>query len=302
MGTIANWFGYVLNFIYNLVQNYGLAIILFSVLLKLIMLPFSIKQQKSMKKTAKIQEETKKLEVKYNGDREKISQATMELYKREHFSPFSGCLSTIITFIVFISVFYLVSRPLTYMKKVDSNLIQQYENEISESGEKSSYPEIKVIEEKSSQDEKIYINMNFLGLDLSKVPMQNWTDFTAYIIPILYVITTFANMKITEILNKSKKQREKEKADKLAKKEQVLELKDSENKETVKEESLEDQMQSMQQMTKSMTYMMPIMSIGIAIIAPLGLSLYWLVSNLLQLLERVVMEFISNKRDNKKEA
>lgn len=302
MGAIANVFGYVLNFIYNLVQNYGLAIILFSLLLKLIMLPFSIKQQKSMKKTAKIQEETKKLEVKYNGDREKISQATMELYKREHFSPFSGCLSTIITFIVFISVFYLVSRPLTYMKKVDSNLIQQYENEISESGEKSSYPEIKVIEEKSSQDENVYINMNFLGLDLSKVPMQNWTDFTAYIIPALYVITTFANMKITEILNKSKKQREKEKADKLAKKEQALEIKDSENKENVKEEALEDQMQSMQQMTKSMTYMMPIMSIGIAIIAPLGLSLYWLVSNLLQLLERVVMEFISDKRDNKKEA
>src|SRR5574344_37546 len=302
MGAIANVFGYVLNFIYNLVQNYGLAIILFSLLLKLIMLPFSIKQQKSMKKTAKIQEETKKLEVKYNGDREKISQATMELYKREHFSPFSGCLSTIITFIVFISVFYLLSKPLTYMKKVDSNLIQQYENEISESGEKSSYPEIKVIEEKSSQDENVYINMNFLGLDLSKVPMQNWTDFTAYIIPALYVITTFANMKITEILNKSKKQREKEKADKLAKKEQALEIKDSENKENVKEEALEDQMQSMQQMTKSMTYMMPIMSIGIAIIAPLGLSLYWLVSNLLQLLERVVMEFISDKRDNKKEA
>jgi len=56
MASISSLFGYILNYIYELVQNYGIAIIIFSVLLKLILLPLSIKQQKTMKKTAKIKE------------------------------------------------------------------------------------------------------------------------------------------------------------------------------------------------------------------------------------------------------
>ena len=60
MSVLANLFGYVLNYLYIYVQNYGLAIILFSVLLKLIMLPLTIKQQTSLKKNNKVQEEIKK--------------------------------------------------------------------------------------------------------------------------------------------------------------------------------------------------------------------------------------------------
>ena len=123
MSAIANLFGYVLNWLYNLVQNYGVAIILFSVLLKVVMLPLSIKQQKSMKKSAKVQEEVNKLQVKFRNNPEMLNKEIMDLYKREKVSPFSGCLSSILQFIIFISVFYLVSRPLTYMKKVDPKLI-----------------------------------------------------------------------------------------------------------------------------------------------------------------------------------
>ena len=65
MAFLANLLGYVLNYLYNWVQNYGWAIIIFSVLLKLILLPFTIKQQKNIKKSAKISEETSKLQVKY---------------------------------------------------------------------------------------------------------------------------------------------------------------------------------------------------------------------------------------------
>ena len=64
----ANVFGYILNFIYGIVKNYGIAIILFTILLKLIMLPMSIKQQKTMKKSAKIQKETKEIQEKYKND------------------------------------------------------------------------------------------------------------------------------------------------------------------------------------------------------------------------------------------
>ena len=295
MGFLANLFGYVLNFLYEWVQNYGWAMILFSVLLQLILLPLSIKQQKSMKKSAKIQQEMKKLQVKYKNNPELLNQEVMGLYKKEKVSPFSGCLSSIIQLILFLSVFYLVSRPLTYMLKVDPTVIQKYEQEITESGETSSYPEMKVIEEKASEDENVYINMDFLGLDLSKVPMQNLSDIKVLIIPIIYVITTFVNIKLITNMNKTKEQREEEKEDKKRKKQKNA-LTDGKQ-----EESMEEQLESMQQMTNSMNYMMPIMSIAIALIAPLGLSLYWLVKNILQLGERLLLNKVIKDKEEVKE-
>ena len=295
MGFLANLFGYVLNFLYEWVQNYGWAMILFSVLLQLILLPLSIKQQKSMKKSAKIQQEMKKLQVKYKNNPELLNQEVMGLYKKEKVSPFSGCLSSIIQLILFLSVFYLVSRPLTYMLKVDPTVIQNYEQEITESGETSSYPEMKIIEEKATEDESVYINMDFIGLDLSKVPMQNLSDIKVLIIPIIYVITTFVNIKLITNMNKTKEQREKEKEDKKRKKQKNA-LTDGKQ-----EESMEEQLESMQQMTNSMNYMMPIMSIAIALIAPLGLSLYWLVKNILQLGERVLLNKVLKDKEEVKE-
>ena len=295
MGFLANLFGYVLNFLYEWVQNYGWAMILFSVLLQLILLPLSIKQQKSMKKSAKIQQEMKKLQVKYKNNPELLNQEVMGLYKKEKVSPFSGCLSSIIQLILFLSVFYLVSRPLTYMLKVDPTVIQNYEQEITESGETSSYPEMKIIEEKAAEDESVYINMDFLGLDLSKVPMQNLSDIKVLIIPIIYVITTFVNIKLITNMNKTKEQRKKEKEDKKRKKQKNA-LTDGKQ-----EESMEEQLESMQQMTNSMNYMMPIMSIAIALIAPLGLSLYWLVKNILQLGERVLLNKVLKDKEEVKE-
>lgn len=281
MAFLANLLGYVLNYLYNWVQNYGWAIIIFSVLLKLILLPFTIKQQKNIKKSAKISEETSKLQVKYKNDPEKLNREIMDLYKREKASPFSGCLSSVLQLIIFISVFYLVSSPLTYMKKIDKTIIDNYKTELTESGQTSSYPEIKIIENKSQEDEKVNINMNFLGLDLSKVPMQNLNDVRVYIIPILYIVIIFINTKITTNLTSKNNNKNKNENNK--------ELK------TAGEETTEEQMESIQQMTNSMSYMMPIMSVAIALIAPLGLSLYWLVSNLLQLAERITIDFVSNK-------
>ena len=70
----ANIFGYLLNIINDFVGNYGLAIILFTVIIKILMLPLSIKQQKTMKKSAKIQEQVKILQFKYKNDPEKLNR------------------------------------------------------------------------------------------------------------------------------------------------------------------------------------------------------------------------------------
>lgn len=261
----ANIFGYVLNMLYQVVSNYGLAIILFSVLLKVVMLPISIKQQKTMKKSAKIQEKMRVIQDKYKNNPEKLNQETMELYKSENMSPFSGCLSAIAQIIILFAVFYLVRSPLTYMKKVDPGLIEQYTNEIRQEDNKNqTYPEIAIIKQKGAEDERVRINMEFLGLDLSSVPNQALSDWKVYVIPGLYVLTSFISMRMTTSMQTKKKQNDD---------------KDGEPNE----------LDAVAQANKSMSYIMPIMSVSIAIIAPLGLALYWLVNNLLMIFERLVL-------------
>ena len=237
IAPFANLFGYILNFIYNIVNNYGLAIIIFSILIKIILLPLSIKQQKTMKKTTKIQNKLKEIQFKYKNDPENLNRATMELYKTENMSPFSGCFSGIVQIILLFAVFYLVRSPLTYMKKIDANIINKYtkivkENDLSTN---SAYPEIEIIrelgnirelknkavEENAEQQEKtdlseikdeeldsLYINMDFLGLNLAQVPTRS-SDWKAYIIPILYVLVSIISLRVVNNTNKKDKKEEK---------------------------------------------------------------------------------------------
>lgn len=272
---IANLFGYVLDWLYNLVgQNYGVAIILFTILIRALLLPITIKQQQSMKKSIKIQNQMKAIQFKYKNNPEQMQKEVMDLYKKENMSPFSGCLSAILQIIIILSVFWLVSKPLTYMKKVDSNIISTYKEEIiQQNGKISNYDEIEIIQRKANQDEKVRINMNFLGLDLSKVPTQNLSDYTVYIIPALYVISSFLSMRITTGKNKNDKKT----------------LGDG-TENTAQEPDMTAQM------NKSMSMMMPIMAVSIAFIAPLGLALYWFASNVLMIVERVLInKYVDSK-------
>ena len=283
----ANLFGYLLLLLYNLVNNYGLAIILFTVIIKLILLPLSIKQQRTMKKSSKIQEKMKTIQFKYKNDPEKMNQEIMSLYKTENMSPFSGCLTAIIQMLLLLSIFYLVRCPLTFMEKVPTDSINNYVTQLKEEGKVISnvYPEIDLIreysllKEKNPEDsnvDKLNLKMNFFGLDLSKIPQQNITDYTVYIIPILYIISSFISIKITT-LNQQKMNKENQKT--------VI---DEATGKEIEEEK--DELDTVMQTNKMMSWMMPIMSISIAFVAPLGLALYWLINNILMIIERLIMD------------
>lgn len=289
MGAIANLFGYLLNGLYQVFNNYGIAIIIFSVILRVVLLPLTVSQQKTMKKSAKLQTKLQEIQKKYKNNPEKLNQETMDLYKREKMNPLSGCLSSILQLILILSVFWLVSKPLTYMKKVDSNIINTYTQELKDEGNNNNYTEIAIIDKMGGEDPEVYINMDFLGLNLSAVPSQNLNDIKVYIIPILYVITSFISIKLTNVQQYGKKKKDEE------------EKENSDEKALIKSDDQDDSMESMQQMSKSMTYMMPLMTIFIAFIAPLGLALYWFVSNLLMIVERLIINFIVKKHEEKKE-
>lgn len=286
MGFISEVFGYVLNFLYGIFNNYGIAIIVFSVLLRIILIPITIKQQKALKKNAKLQKEMKEIQEKYRSNPERLNQETIELYKREKMGPFSGCLSGILQIVIILSVFWLVSKPLTYMKKINPEIIEKYAQELKEDGTNSSYTEIAIINKKAAEDPEVYINMEFLGLDLSKVPTQSLDDYKVYIIPILYVISSIISIKLTtKMSNKNNTKKEK----KL--------LCEANDKDNIKEKKQPDEMEMMQQMNNNMSYMMPIMSVLIAIIAPLGLALYWFISNVLMIIERLIIDKFINQKE-----
>mgnify|MGYP000131217838 FL=1 len=285
----ANIFGYLLEFLYNLINNYGIAIILFSVIIKIILLPLSIKQQRTLKKSTELQDKMKALQFKYKNNPEKLNQEMMNLYKTENMSPFSGCLTAIVQFILLISVFYLVRSPLTFMQKIPADDINKYVTQVEEDGRQVSdvYPEIDLIresnwlQEKNPDDEsakKLSLQMNFLGLDLSKIPQQNMSDYTVYIIPVLYILSSFISIRLSTSMQA--------KQNKKSNKETVI---DGETgKELITEEEA-NEMDTVMQTNKMMSWMMPIMSISIAFIAPLGLALYWLVNNILMILERLIL-------------
>ena len=273
-------FGYVLNVLYNIVKNYGLAIIIFTILLKLIMMPLSLKQQKTLKKSAAMQEKLNEIQDKYKNDPQKMNQEMIDLYKQENMSPFSGCFSSIIQIIVILSIFFLVQKPLTYMKRMDENTINNYKTEIEQNlqdGERIRYPEIEIIKQKGSENEEININMNFLGLDLSNIPYRDATNLTVYIIPALYVISSIISMKLTSPTSNKKENKEG---------------KDSKSLTVKKEEN------PMEEMNKNMMLLMPVMSVSISLVAPLGLALYWLVSNILMIIEKMVInKYLESKED-----
>ncbi len=345
MASISSLFGYILNFIYNLVQNYGLAIIIFSILLKIVLLPISVKQQKTMKKTAKIQGKVKEIQNKYKNDQGKMNQEMMELYKRENMSPFSGCLSSILQIVLLLAMFGLVRNPITYMLKVDTNTVNEISNYIRQENEENkidnAYPQISIlkyvsknkdkvidlneiknkeqegkednnseenenndkediedIEDENNEDSEektveskyekkeialkdLYLNMNFIGLDLSNIPKENWDNWTVFVIPVLYVLTSFISMKLTTNMTKQEKNNE------------IIEVK-SDKKEPDNQEMTE-------QMNKNMTWFLPIMSVSISLIAPLGLALYWLVNNILMIAERIIINKVLELEEGEKQ-
>ncbi len=284
MGAISSLFGYLLNALYSVFNNYGIAIIVFSIILRIILIPITIKQQKSLKKSAQLQEEMKEIQRKYKNNPEKLNQETIDLYKREKMSPFAGCFSSIIQLVIILSVFWLVSQPLTYMKRIDPNVISEYKTQLQQEGSLSGYAEIEIINRFGAQDERVNLNMDFLGLDLSKVPSNNLNDWKVYIIPLLYVVSSVISIKITNNFNKKKKEEQKVITDGTNPKEEPNEL------------------EAMEAMNKNMMYMMPLMSVFIAFIAPLGLALYWFISNILIIIEKVIIDTVIKHKEEKENA
>ena len=179
-------------------------------------------------------------------------------------SPFSGCLSSILQIVLLIAMFILVKEPLTYMLKMPQDKINEYAKMINSSN--SAYSQIEIINAAKTNDKiDIDVNMDFLGINLSSVLMQNLKNWTTYIIPVLYVLTSIISMKLNQTTTDTNKEDKK------------------------KKENKDEEEDPMMQMNKNMQIMMPVMSVTIAIVVPLGLALYWLTNNVLMIGEKLII-------------
>ena len=277
-------FGFILNALYDLTTNYGVAIILFSILVKLVLLPMNAKGKKSMMKMSRLTPDIERIKKKYPDDTNKQQQLTQELYKKEGVSTCSGCIWSFIPLLILFPLYTVIRQPIEYMlgetaenalaiteaiKAAAPDLFgknEYYAEMIAAKHIPDFVNEIKAVLPEISESTLAGVNFDFLGIDLGLQPSFNvfaweaydWANIGLFLLPLLSAAGQVLSMLISNKQNDSVVTNEKGIQDKEAAK------------------------QSQQNQTaKTMMWMMPIMSLWIGFTVPAALSVYWLISGVL---------------------
>ena len=129
MMAIFNFFGsilgYLLWFLYNIFHNYGVAIIFFTIIIKAVLFPFSVKSQRSMASQTKLADKQKELQAKYGNNKQKYNEELMKLYEKEGVNPSSGCLTTLLPLPIMLGIYYSVIMPLSNTLHIASERIAE---------------------------------------------------------------------------------------------------------------------------------------------------------------------------------
>ena len=285
-------FGYLLEFLYQFTTNYGVALILFAILVKLILHPIQAKSKKSMMKMSRIAPLVQAIQNKFPDDKMKQNQAIQELYKKEGVSMGGGCLWSLVPLLILLPLYQVVRQPIVYMlhesAETAQTIIQVIKDNASSLFSSNSYydqmiaarhiPEfldaIKEALPNLGEATLSGVNFDFLGIDLGAVPEFNvfawskwdWAHIGAFLLPIASAGSQVLSMLISNKMNNSV----------------VTDEKGLQDEETAKNSQ---QAQS----TKAMMWMMPLMSLWIGFTVPNALSLYWLIQGLVSTVQDVYL-------------
>ncbi|MBC6680122.1 YidC/Oxa1 family membrane protein insertase [Zhenpiania hominis] len=127
LGVIAEPLGWLLSFLYGFINNYGITIIIFTIIVKMCLYPLYIKQTKSMARMSEVQPKMLALQRKYANDKETLNIKMAELYKEEKFNPMGGCLPMLIQMPIIMGLFALLRQPMEYMTNDDTMLFAVHE-------------------------------------------------------------------------------------------------------------------------------------------------------------------------------
>lgn len=307
---VTDVFAWIMQFIMTfLTSNFGLAIILFTIITKLLLFPLQLKSKKGMLDQQRIAPKMAALEKKYKNNKQKYSEEVQKLYKQEGVSMLGGCLPTLLVLVIILGLYGVIYKPVYYlMADKDKAIVQDvalqlqsdYENGVyikktddaekwmqrlneqirtDENGQRdaSRVNELNLAQALAGNTDRLKalkpgykkydglfeINFNFLGLDLGEQPSYKPFNLLA-ILPVISAVTAYLMSYLTQKLNGGAVQ-----SDAAAKAANT---------------------------SKTMLYFMPIMSLVIGFTLPSGLTLYWIVNNILSGIQEPLLMIVAKKR------
>ena len=269
-------------------KNYGFALIIFTILTRLAMLPLTIKQYQSTAKMQKLNPRLEELRRQFGTDKKRLQEETMKLYQEEKVNPAGGCLPLLIQFPILFSLYPVITRPLRYMlEKTQEQITALNELYVSLSGNAARFvQEMEILNFFKNDPSSMakaeaagllrptdLINVKFIGLDLSKVPTyspdilfgeQSAIYLPLLLIPIIGVVSTYISGKISMASNAAQSAQNQQAAS----------------------------------MNKSMQLIGPIMTLIFSFQLPAGVLVYWIAGYIIQIVQQLFINKYVLKLDN----
>ena len=286
-------FGWLLGFLYELTSNYGVAMIIFAIIVQLVLLPMNAKSKKSMMKMSRMQPRIQEIQRKYANDQQKQNEAIQKLQQEEGVGMgFGGCIWSFVPMLILFPLFTVIRQPITYILGESAEVATQiiaivkeqaptlfsnnsYYDQVIAAGEIATYAkEITAAIPGISAETLAGINFDFLGVNLGAIPdwkfwawdAYNWANIGAFLIPLVSTGSQYLQMLISQKTNES-----------------VIT-----NEKGVQDKEMAENSQTAQQ-TKSMMLMMPLMTLWIGFTVSAGLSVYWFIGGLVRMISDPIM-------------
>lgn len=274
-GFFGSILGYLLWALFYVFQNFGVSIIFFTLIVRFILFPFSVKQQKSMANSARLQKKQQEIREKYANNRQKANEEMQKLYEKEGVSPTGGCLTSIVPLFIMLGIFYAVGYPLTNTLHINSETVQNAINfiktipgfAISGGATSATYQEISLVSSIADSKELIAqlfgtgsdaanIEMfvkgfNFAGFNLLTTPNSQGIFSFYFLIPVLCFVSSVAAQLVTMKVNGTA--------------------------------------QSQQGCMKVMMIGLPLFTAWISYSIPAAVGFYWIASSLFSLIQSIIM-------------
>ena len=284
-------FAALMRLFYNLTGSYGVAIILFTLVIKLILLPFQMKSKKSMVRMSRMSGKIEEIRKKYANNQAKMNEEMQRFYQEEGLNPMSGCLWSFIPFPILLALYYIIREPIVYFmnfggREAGRAVVEAAKELIQGAGieltTNAAYEQIEIANIINSQfpdfiaqhEGWVNVNYHFLSIALTAQPSSafgqlsggvSWTLIGLILIPIVSGALSFLLSKVTMSQNKMEG--------------------------------------SAAASGKMMMWMMPLMSIYIAFIMPSALGVYWIAQSAFSIIQEAILgKFYTNKLQSEEEA
>ena len=224
-GEIITWpFAKLMVLFYNLTNSYGLALILFSLTVNLVLMPFMAKSKKSMMRTTRLQPRIQELQRRHEGNQQKLNAEMQKLYQEEGFNPASGCLWSLLPLFLLFPLYSIIRLPITRMMMADTSVVDSLSEIFTEqvsnlSARAAGYKEIILtnlahanwssIPEELKTKGLMDIDLNFLGVPLGDTPDWHtiftgpwtWAAIGLFLIPFISAGLSWVSMKVSTAIN-----------------------------------------------------------------------------------------------------